>query len=521
MTTQAARKIFWYTVLATTVIKIWLAGWFPITGDEAFFHQWARHLNYGYYDHPPMIGWWLWGLTSISDNPIVIRSLTVMLTTVIAFGIVWLCKRLAPSVDEPKAWLAGAVYLSLPVSWFAVFVTTDTPLIFFMSLAVVAYVVAVRRDSAWGVFVAGCFLGLAFLSKYFAVLLGFAFGAHILTLRRRVAFSIALLAGVLPFAAVNVVYNLYNCWNNIMFNLVNRNEDAQLGWQTVVGYLTMLAYMVTPWVFWAFVKGSKAYRQQSALIFVVLVPLLTFLLISLEKRIGLHWVMGFLPAIFVLLGLGANQRFMAKAVWFNAMFSVPHLLLFGLLMHGSDDAIQGSLKAVGVKPRYALYYLQKVQFHRRTPEVLAALKDGMPAGGILASTAYSPAALLTYYNDVYVPVFGPGEYHARNDDEFVDWRQYDGKAIRIAGKVPLKAEDFAKFFDEVTLREIKVADIPFWIVDGVNFKYSEFRNVHLRNAVESFYQIPKVLPVLDCPFGRKYGFEAECRLGDLGVFGQN
>lgn len=77
-----------------------------------------------------MIGWWLWALSHVGNQPIVVRSLTLLLTTVIAGGIVLLARELLPRDQEPRAWLAGAVYLSMPASWFAVFVTTDTPLIF-------------------------------------------------------------------------------------------------------------------------------------------------------------------------------------------------------------------------------------------------------------------------------------------------------------------------------------------------------------------------------------------------------
>lgn len=519
MTIQSARRIFWTTVLVTAVIKIWLGAFFPITGDEAFFHEWANHLNYGYYDHPPMIGWWLWLLTQISHSPIVIRSLTLLLTTVVAYGVVQLCRRLLTESDEPKAWLAGAVYLSLPVSWYAVFVTTDTPLVFFMGASILVYVLAVKSDSAFGVFMAGVLLGLAFLSKYFAVLLGFAYGIHILTQPRRFTYAFALMAGVLPLAAVNVVYNAYNCWNNIMFNLVNRHDDAQLGWETLVGYLAMLMYMVTPWAAYAIARGSKAYRNQGALMAIIFVPLGLFLLISLEKTIGLHWVLGFLPALFVLLGLGSSEQTMKRLVWLNVILAIPHLFLFGVLMHAPAQSIKEGLASVGVREEKALDFYQDVQFHRQMPLVLNVLTEGLPEDGVLATTAYSPGALMSYHHGKVVPVFGPGKYHARNDDVFVDWREFDGKTIRIASKAkPLSKDDYSEFFDSVLLLKAQVAGIPFWVIEGKGFKYEVFRSVHLREAVERYYQIPDFLPVLDCPFGRKYGFEQACRIGDMGAF---
>ncbi|MCR2746313.1 ArnT family glycosyltransferase [Limnobacter parvus] len=504
---RTARSVFWSTVLVTTLIKIWLAYFFPMTGDEAFFHLWSTDLSWGYYDHPPMIGWWLWGLSHIGNEPIVIRSLTMLLTTVIAGGVVLLARELLPAAQEARAWLAGAVYLSMPVSWFAVFVTTDTPLIFFMGLSIFTYARAIRSNSGFGIFLAGCFLGLAFLSKYFAVLLGFAFGMHLLFQPQRVKYLLLLMAGVLPFASVNIGYNLHNCWNNIMFNLVNRHEDAQLGWGTVFTYLGMMLYLLTPWALWSLLKGVRAWSSQSALFFALLVPLTLFFLISLNKTVGLHWVLGFLPIAFVLLALCASTVWMRRYVWFNAALSFPHLVLFGLLMHAN----------AGVWPTKD--FQEDVRFHREMPAILANLTQDMPPDGVLTTIAYSPAALMTYHHKQVVPVFGPGKYHARNDDTFVDWRNMNGKPIRIVAKAkPIDAALYSDYLSDVRVQTRDIQGVPFTIVDGTNFNYEQFRNVVLREAVEKYYQIPSVLPVLDCPFARKYGFEEECRVGDLGLF---
>ena len=27
----------------------------PISGDEAYHWEWSRHLDFGYYDHPPLV----------------------------------------------------------------------------------------------------------------------------------------------------------------------------------------------------------------------------------------------------------------------------------------------------------------------------------------------------------------------------------------------------------------------------------------------------------------------------------
>src|SRR2546427_2124164 len=67
----------------------------------------------------------------------------------------------------------------LPANVWSVFITTDTPLIFFCFASAFAFWLGIVRRSAGWHTLAGVFLGLAFLSKYFAVLLGLAYVVHV------------------------------------------------------------------------------------------------------------------------------------------------------------------------------------------------------------------------------------------------------------------------------------------------------------------------------------------------------
>ncbi|MDX1667928.1 MAG: hypothetical protein R3194_00790, partial [Limnobacter sp.] len=229
--------------------------------------------------------------------------------------------------------------------------------------------------------------------------------------------------------------------------------------------------------------------------------------------------LGFIPAFFVLLGLAASEVNMKRLIALNAVFALPHLFVFAGLLHAPAHSIQTGLEALGVQSEKATDFYQRVQFHREMPLILETLRDGLPENSLLATTAYSPGALMSYHAGEVVPVFGPGKYHARNDDVFVDWRDHEGKTIRVVSRSkPIDPQKYAPFFESVQLLEIEAAGVPFWVVEGTKFNYSRFRDIHLRKAIELYYQIPEFLPVLDCPFGRKYGFEDECRIGDLGLF---
>jgi len=62
-----------WLLLATFLIKLLVAWVLPITGDEAYFVVWGKHPDFGFYDHPPMAGWFLTVMLWVSDAPVWLR----------------------------------------------------------------------------------------------------------------------------------------------------------------------------------------------------------------------------------------------------------------------------------------------------------------------------------------------------------------------------------------------------------------------------------------------------------------
>jgi 4-amino-4-deoxy-L-arabinose transferase-like glycosyltransferase len=494
---QTARRLFVATFGATLVLKLVWAIWFPMTGDEAFFYQWGVRPDWGYSDHPPMVGWWLAGLMALGgDSPWALRLATVGLTSVIALGLVDLGRRLLPPEREDSAWLGAAVYLVLPWSWLLVLVTTDTPLIFFMALSAYCYVRADAQGRLRWYALAGLFVGLAFLSKYFAALLGLAYAVHVLGWRRARWWSLPLMfALALPSIALNLVFNAFHGWPNVMFNFVNRHEGAQWSWQTVALYAATLAYLFTPWWLWQAVRaGGQAMAPAGRAVAVLLAfPLLVFAVFSLRRDVGMHWVLGFVPlfALWATLRLGRDS--LRRAWRWTVAWSVPHALVVAAIVWAPLAWWPAS-------------WLEKGVFLREAPAIVQALqRDGSRA--TLMAYAYSPSAVLAYHAGVYVPTFGVGRHHARQDDQVVDFRVYDGQPLRIFLKDPALAEPWAPYFERTRLWSFEVAGVTYHALDGEGFHYAAYREGVLAEVVRRFYQIPGWLPLRGSPFCERYGFK--------------
>ena len=127
---------------ALLLFRTWLAAVTPITGDEAYFAFWGWQPDWGFYDHPPMVGWWLAPLMALSWDEWVVRLPALLLPFVLAGLSGWLVRRSGIAFAEERGWLTALLVLLLPTSVWNVFITTDTPLVFFSLLSVAAYVLS-------------------------------------------------------------------------------------------------------------------------------------------------------------------------------------------------------------------------------------------------------------------------------------------------------------------------------------------------------------------------------------------
>ena len=486
MASLTPRQWLAFALVATLAFRFWLAAALPITGDEAYFILWGRTPDIGFYDHPPMVGWLLAPLLSVSEAPWVLRLLVLLLPVLVALLvrhalIAWFER------DAGTADLAAIAVLLVPLNVWNVFITTDTPLILFSVASLLAFARA-------RFLLAGVLLGLAFLSKYFAVLLGIAYLAWAIAARRPRAFALAF-AGALPFGLVNLYWNWQACWCNVMFNAINRHEGAGLSWETPALYAASLAYLAGPLLWFAW-KGRARLRvpAHGALLAAWLVPLVVFALLSPVRRIGLHWLLSFVPAIILTVALALERRALVVSVRWFAGIAVVQIATLAVLVALPLETWQGRR------------FYQNLVLLKETRTILQALEAALPSA-TPAYESYSMAAVMSFHAKRTVPVFGPGSSHARHDDILTDWRAYQGRDLTILGRDQADLARYSPYFRQVEARRIEVRGAAFHAVLGRGFDYAAYREGVLKPVRERWYRIPRGLPVGRCYFFERYGFQ--------------
>lgn len=523
------RHLFWGALAVTLAFRFWLAWWLPVTSDEAYFISWGEAPAAGVYDHPPMVGWLLAALLQFGHGQVWLRLPAILAPALVALAMRPLVRSLARGRADAAAlgdWAALA-WLVAPVQVVNVLITTDTPLLVFSFLAIAAYALAVRRGSLVLCVAAGVAFGLAFLSKYFVVLLGLAYLVYVAALRRdaRGWLELAVVAAAaLPFGLLNLAWNYEHCWANLMFNVYNRHGEAGFAWYRPLVFVALLAYVAGPLILFDLARARAAVRAAARDPAVALlaasagIPLALFFALSAFRSVGLHWVLAFMPPLFVAAALALGPARLAASARFLAAFSAVHVLAVAIVA------------ALPLETWQRLRKYDSIVMGTRPDELLAALK---PYEGryVFAASGYAPAVLLSYHAAAagfvaqpgagsggererwrahYFPVFGPASAHARHDDILTDFRRFDGKDVLVVRKTPLEPGEYAPYFGAVESREIAVRGARYYLALGRGFDYAAYRDRVLAEVRDRYYRIPPYLPQGRCYFCERYWGTATC-----------
>ena len=165
------QKSFFILLIATTIFRLFYIQWVELAPDEAYYWTWSRHLQWGYYDHPPMIGFLIWIFTAIAgQGEFGVRLGWVFIGVLLTLLLYLMGKKM---FDSERAGFYSALLMNiiLLASAGAIIVTPDGPQGLFWALAVFCVYQSVSRKGIHWWYLTGISLGLGLLSKYTMILL--------------------------------------------------------------------------------------------------------------------------------------------------------------------------------------------------------------------------------------------------------------------------------------------------------------------------------------------------------------
>ena len=344
-------RSLWLLILALTAVRLWAAAVIPLTEDEAYYRLWSQHLHFGYYDHPPMIAWWIWlGTTLAGDTPLGVRLLPVLGAAVTTWLTADLARRLGGGART--ALLAALAYNAmLTIGVGGLIATPDAPAILFWAatLAVLGRIATGGSPRLW--LLAGLTAGLACISKYSALFLAPGVFLWLLSTaenRRRLAtpwpWSAVGVAGLV--FATNLAWNATHGWLTFEKQF-GRVEPSQFRPGYLGEFLTTQFVLLNPLIavlagigVWAGMRSrGRVGGLDLSLPLLAALPFCLYLAIhSLHDRVQAHW-----PAtVFAAFALAAAAAVEARPRGWR-----PRVLGGGLILGAA--AMAGVLAWAGLQ----------------------------------------------------------------------------------------------------------------------------------------------------------------------------
>ncbi len=333
-TLTPSRRTWKLLLLALTLLRLSVAATAPLSADEAYYWVWSKTLAGGYLDHPPMVALWIKAGTAVlGDTALGVRLLGPWAALA---GSLLIAKAAEDFWPGRRAGLVAAALLNatLMLNAGAVIMTPDTPLLLFWTAALAALARLLRTgNGAWWLAV-GLACGLAFDSKYTAVLLGASILLWVMVVPQARRWPMRWefwAAGAIALACMAPVlwWNALHGWASFA-KQGGRTSDWEPGraLQFVGELAGSQVGLVTPGVFAVCCAGvwhaARAARHRppvwSLIASVTILPACVFLEHALGGRVQANWPAVIVPGA-VLAAAGACVPFWRPACLIGAVMS--------------------------------------------------------------------------------------------------------------------------------------------------------------------------------------------------------
>ncbi|RTK95850.1 MAG: hypothetical protein EKK64_05575 [Neisseriaceae bacterium] len=331
--TSALALILFFTVLHAIPLSILNLGY-----DEAYYWQWSQHLAMGYFDHPPMIAYFIYISEKLfGSSPLAVRAPVLFGNIIISSCLYIITHKLSKS--HKSGLIAIALFNILPIFALGqIMITPDIPQITFISLSLlISYFIFEEKKShvlLW--ILLGLGLGCAMMSKYTSMIFIGVIYANILFnpkyqyLLKSYKPYLSIIFIILAFAP-NLYWNDEHNWDSFLFQFYNRQNSHINHLGSFFGFVG-LQFAITGFFMFFFIPVIyKDVKKNGVTLLnsLAISPVLIFTIISMLVKMRFYWAMlSYLPMI--ILFARDWQNYKKTFFW---LFAIDSILISIIVVH--------------------------------------------------------------------------------------------------------------------------------------------------------------------------------------------
>jgi hypothetical protein len=311
--------------------------------DESYYWMYSQNLDWGFFDHPPMVALFIYIGKTILPGEIGVRLFFILIST-LTFALI------LNELNEKKDLLFVSLFvLSFPLihTHIAGFMAIpDVPLLFFTTLFVIVYKKYLENPN-WKISIFIAFILAAMIySKYHAFLIiGFTLLSNLNLLKSKYFYGIMVITGLL--LVPHVLWQVHNEFPTFKYHLVERAKPFQFKYilPYIGGQLALAGPITGFFILWKLLKFKVKNQFHRTLIFNIVGFYAALFIISFKNRIEAHWIAATIPMLmWITYPLISNDT--KIKLWFKRIAFPVILLMFLYRFYIAIDAIPniGNLK---------------------------------------------------------------------------------------------------------------------------------------------------------------------------------
>ncbi|MDR1663105.1 MAG: glycosyltransferase family 39 protein [Endomicrobium sp.] len=286
------RKNAFFIVCFVVLFKIFLSASIELHPDEAYYWLWSQRLALGYFDHSPMVAWFIKATTLFFNSEFAVRFSSIIVTIMLSFLIWNLAKKLFNEVIAAASVIVLNTFPEMMTA--SIIITPDIPVFLFFSLSVYYLWCLIESNQVKYWYITGLFFGLALLSKYTAILFGLSLFVYIIADRKWHWFKnkhlyFMFIISFIVFLPV-IIWNLQHEWASFTFQLYHGlvSINNKIHFNYIFDYFGSQCLAVGPVIFISGIVAaiSYFYSKSSKKNFIVSfsVPIIMFFLFTAFKK---------------------------------------------------------------------------------------------------------------------------------------------------------------------------------------------------------------------------------------------
>jgi len=310
----------YHFIILWTILNLLQIGLTELTSDEGYYWFYASHLEWGYYDHPPMLALLIKMGVALFSGELGVRLFDVLLMSA---GLIFLFKILPWNNKEKK--IIYIVLLSIPLFNYITFVAfPDTPLVAFSIISLYLYKRFLDKNDLLTSLLFGISLALMLYSKYHAVLFVFFILLSNLSLLKNKYFYLSVLLASILFIP-HLMWQFQHHFPSFQYQISGRTGNFRIGY--LFQYVTQQIPVVGIGIIFVPFIYKSANQFEKSLKYIAVGTFVFFLFSTFRGFVHLHWTSIMLFPVIILSAKYYGQKSNNKLFY---SLTIPFLVVIFL-----------------------------------------------------------------------------------------------------------------------------------------------------------------------------------------------